>query len=97
MSFTTLYVTRKRVTLYYVNLRNVTLALPEDTLRRLKIAAAKQETSISAMLTALLERLANEEDGYDLACRELISEMKKGYDLGTHGEIGWTRDSIHER
>lgn len=77
--------------------RNVTLALPEELLRRLKILAAKQDTSISAMLTATLSELADYEEGYSEARDGMIADFTKGYDLGTQGQIDWTRDSLHER
>jgi predicted transcriptional regulator len=44
--------------------RNATLALPEELLRRLKILAAWQDTSISALLTATLSELVDQEEGY---------------------------------
>jgi hypothetical protein len=44
--------------------RNITLALPEELVRRLKILAARQDTSISALLTATLSDLADQEEGY---------------------------------
>jgi hypothetical protein len=81
----------------FVGSRNVTLALPEDLLRRLKILAAKQDTSISALLTATLSELADYEEGYAEACDGMIADLVKGYDLGTRGQIDWTRDSLHER
>jgi predicted transcriptional regulator len=77
--------------------RNVTLALPEDLLRRLKILAAQQDTSISALLTATLSELADHEEGYAEARDGMIRDMKEGFDLGTGGQITWTRDSLHER
>jgi predicted transcriptional regulator len=77
--------------------RNVTLALPEDLLRRLKILAARQDTSISALLTATLSELADQEEGYAEARDAMIGDMERGYDLGTLGQIAWTRDSLHER
>ena len=80
-----------------VKTRNVTLALPEDVLRRLKLAAVRQDTSLSAMLTRVLESMADEEDGYAEARRGMIQDLKSGYDLGTHGRISWTRESLHER
>jgi predicted transcriptional regulator len=80
-----------------VKTRNVTLSLPEDLLRQLKIAAAKRETSVSAMLTAALRQIADEEDGYAEAQRLMLADLRKGYRLGTHGKIGWTRDDLHER
>ena len=42
----------------------MTLSLPDDLLRQLKIAAAKKETSFSAMLTRALRQIVNEDDGY---------------------------------
>ena len=77
--------------------RNVTLALPEELLRRLKILAAQQDTSISALLTATLSELADQEEGYAEARDAMIRDMERGYDLGTRGQITWTRDSLHER
>jgi predicted transcriptional regulator len=77
--------------------RNVTLSLPEELLRRLKILAAKEDTSISALLTATLSELADYEEGYGEARDAMIADLAKGYDLGTRGQISWTRDSLHER
>ena len=77
--------------------RNVTLALPEELLRRLKILAAQQDTSISALLTATLSEVADQEEGYAEARDAMIVDMERGYDLGTQGRIAWTRDSLHER
>ena len=73
------------------------MALPEDLFRRLKLIAAREDSSISAMVSESLRKIADAEDGYAAAQRELIRDIRKGYDLGTHGKIGWTRDSLHER
>jgi len=77
--------------------RNLTLAIREDLLRQLKIVAAKQETSISAMITKALRQIADEESGYAEAQRGMLADLRKGYNLGTRGKIGWTRDDLHER
>ena len=77
--------------------RNVTLSLPEDLLRQLKVTAAKRETSLSAMLTEALRQIADEEDGYAEGQRGMLADLKKGYSLGTHGKARWTRDDLHER
>jgi hypothetical protein len=63
----------------------------------LKIVAAKQDTSISALLTATLSSLADEEEGYAEARDGALADMVRGYDLRTRGTITWTRDSLHER
>ena len=67
--------------------RNITLALPEELVRRLKILAARQDTSISALLTATLSDLADQEEGYAEARDAMIGDMERGYDLGTRGRI----------
>jgi predicted transcriptional regulator len=77
--------------------RNVTLALPEELLRRLRILAAHRDTSISALLTTALSELVDQEDGYAEARDATIRDLERGYDLGTRGQITWTRDSLHDR
>lgn len=77
--------------------RNITLALPEETLREVKILAAKRGTSVSAMLREKLEALVQEESDYARAMREALGALERGYDLGTYGKVSWTRDELHER
>ena len=77
--------------------RNVTLALPEDLLRRMKLIAAKRDTSISALLAATLSELADQEEGYAEARDAMLVDLAQGYHLGTQGMIAWSRDSLHER
>jgi predicted transcriptional regulator len=80
-----------------VGTRNVTLTLPDDLLRRLKVIAAQRDSSISAMLVQALEQVADDETGFANARRGMLRDLKKGYNLRTNGKIGWSRDSIHER
>jgi predicted transcriptional regulator len=80
-----------------VKTRNVTLSIPQELLRQLKITAAKQDTSLSAMLTRALQQIIDEESGYADAQRRMLKDLRKGYDLGTHGKISWTRNDLHER
>jgi len=75
----------------------VTLAIPEDLLRQVKIIAAKKDTSISAMATQALRQIADQESGYAEAQRRMLEALRKGYNLGTRGNISWTRDGLHER
>ena len=80
-----------------MNTRNVTLSLSEDLLRQLKVIAAKQDTSLSALLTGALRQIVDENDGYAEAQRAMLKDLRKGYNLGTHGKIPWTREDVHER
>ena len=78
--------------------QNITLALPKRLLRRVKVAAAEQDTSVSAILIGLLDEFVRRrDDSYEKAMRHAIDAMTKGYDLGTHGKRTWTRDELHER
>lgn len=77
--------------------RNVTLTLPEELLRQLKIIAARRETSLSALLAEALRQIVDTELGYEEARRLMLADLKKGYPLGTRGKINWSRESLHER
>ena len=81
----------------FVATRNVTLTLPEDRLRRMKILAARRDTSISALLASGLPQWADEEKGYAEARDAMLADLARGYSPGTHGTITWSRDSLHER
>lgn len=77
--------------------RNLTLSLPEETVRAVKILAAKRDTSVSAMVSDALEALVREESGYELARRNFMRVAEQGFDLGTHDRISSSRDELHER
>ena len=85
-----------RATLIHVK-QNVTLALPTETIRRLKVLAAERGSSISRMLTEQLDQLLDRETGYERARKRSLSTLERGYDLGTGGKPTWTRDELHER
>lgn len=77
--------------------RNITLSLPEETLQEVKIIAVKQGTSVSSLLTGLLEALVNRETGYRQAEQEFMALAEGGFDLGTGGRVALSRDELHER
>ncbi len=77
--------------------QNITLALPKETLKHVKVIAAKRGTSVSALLKEKLESLVREESDYAQARREFMAVVDKGFDLGTQGRATWTRDELHER
>ncbi len=67
-----------------------TNTLPEDIHRC-------QDTSAATPITGALSRLTDGEAGYIEARDGMLADLAGGYDLGTHGRIEWTRDSLHER
>ena len=74
---------------------NITLKLDRATLKKMKILAAKRETSISALVTIQIEELVKREGGYEQAMKRSVARMKKGLNLGW--EKPASRDELYER
>ncbi len=79
------------------NTQNVTLAIPKDVLRKAKILAVQKNTSLSGLLTQTLEDLVAHQEAYEQARQRNVSMLKSGIDLGTHGQISWKREQLHDR
>ncbi len=69
--------------------QNVTLSLPRDLIKRVKVLAAEQDSSISAILERLLSEYANHQDGYRQARQDHASLLKNSFELGTGGSSSW--------
>lgn len=80
-----------------VEKQNVTLAVPKEILRKAKIMAIDRHTSLSGLMVELLTELVEQEERYDQARRDHMRMIAESSNLGTHGHITWTRDSLHER
>lgn len=80
-----------------MEMQNITLSLPRDVLRKVKILAVQRGTSISRLLTNELERLVAQEELYARAMQRHMQLMEQGIDLGTQGQIHTSRDELHER
>lgn len=74
---------------------NITLKLDAELLREVRILAAEEDTSISALLAARLEEIVRERKTYNRARKRALARLSEGYDLR------WTRprsrDELHER
>ncbi len=74
---------------------NVTVKIDTDLLREARIMAAEQNSSISAIVAAQLEKAVRERTDYSRAKRRALARLHKGFDLR------WTpprsRDELHER
>lgn len=77
--------------------QNLTLSLPKEVVREVKVIAAQRDTSISALMTRMLRELVDEERGYQAARERSLRRLGEGWDLGTGGKVNWTRDELHER
>lgn len=77
--------------------RNITLSLPKELIKQARHVAVERGVSLSRLLAEHLERLVVEDRAYRSAQRRLKRRLARGLDMGTSGEIGWTRDELHER
>lgn len=74
---------------------NITLKLDASLLREVRVLAAEEGTSISALLAARLEQIVRERKAYERARKRALARLREGFDLQ------WTpprsRDELHER
>lgn len=75
--------------------QNVTISLTRETLRKVKILAARRETSISGLLAGQIETLVGEDEAYERAERQALALLDQGFHLG--GVIRASRDEWHGR
>jgi hypothetical protein len=73
---------------------NITLKIDSQLLRKIKVLAAKQETSISALLVSLLEERVSRDIEYDQAKERALARMREGFDLGGRP---FSRDELYDR
>jgi hypothetical protein len=74
---------------------NITLKLDTALLREIRVLAAEEGTSISALLAARLEQIVRERKTYERARKRALARLREGLDLQ------WTpprsREELHER
>jgi len=75
--------------------RNVTVALDDETYRRARVAAAERGTSLSALVRGYLEQLGTGESELDRLKREerALRERITNFRAGNR----YSRDELHER
>lgn len=77
--------------------QNVTLSLPKTLLKRAKILATLSEKSLSQLMKESLEEKVRSASGYDRAKDRQFKYLNQGFELGTKGQIDFTREEIHAR
>lgn len=80
-----------------IDLQEVTLNLPRETLQRAKDLAAARHSSLPQLVQVLLEELVSSEDQYALARSRQLDLMREGLQLGTLGRALTSRDELHDR
>ncbi len=75
---------------------NLTLTLDDDTLRRARIRALEQGTSVNALVRDYLERYAGESAAAEGLRSFLAATERSGAGSGPEGR-SWTRDELYDR
>jgi hypothetical protein len=77
-----------------VSKRNLTIQLDDDVIVRAKVAAAKRGTSVSGLVTRVLEKLVVADERYEDAQRRAEHAMDRPK---ARGGRSWSRDELHDR
>ena len=80
-----------------MEMQNITLSLSKRTLKKIKLIAVQRQTSVSGLLTKVLDDLVDEETGYSSARRRQLDLLEQGLDLRLGGERLAQRETLHER
>jgi plasmid stability protein len=75
---------------------NLTLAVDEDVLRRARIRALEQGTSVNALLREYLGAFAAGQERREKAIADLL-DLAARTTAGSGGRRGWSRDDLHDR
>jgi hypothetical protein len=75
---------------------NLTLAIDEELLRKARIAALEQHTSLNDLIRGYIETLTV---GETVRRKTAVQELRLAFDTSTAkvGKRTWTRDELHER
>lgn len=75
---------------------NLTLTIDDELLKRARIRALEQDTSVNALVREYLEGLAGGAKTQDAIRAVLELAERSGAGSGTDGRT-WTRDELYER
>jgi Zn-dependent oligopeptidase len=77
--------------------QNVTLSLPKSLIKKAKVFAAKKEKSLSQIMKEALEDTMSKDRDYYNARKRQLKYLAKGFNLGTMGKIGGSREELYDR
>jgi len=75
--------------------QNITLAIDQRLLKRVRSFAAQQGTSVSAMLASELRRIVETQEAYAQAKSRALAQLDSPFHLGGCGIR--TRQDLHDR
>jgi Mg2+/Co2+ transporter CorB len=74
---------------------NLTITVDDETLRRARIRALEQDTSVNSLLRDYLEAFAAAGATWNQATDAILSLSRRA--RSGRGDRRWTRDELHER
>lgn len=74
--------------------QNITLSIEKNIIKKGKLIAAQNGTSISKMLSDQLKQIIDREEQYETAKRSALHALGRGFHLG--GKITWKREDLYE-
>lgn len=77
--------------------QNVTTSLPKELMKKTKEIADKRGKSLSKLLIESLKQIIKDDMRYKKVKDRQIGLLGQGYDLGTKGQIKFTREELHSR
>ncbi len=83
---------------YYIcAMKNITVTLPEDVARWLRVRAAQNERSVSRWLAELIEGMRHQEDEYEVAMERFLARAREPRKLEWVDGRKPTREELHDR
>jgi predicted transcriptional regulator len=83
------------VCLYVRVVKNITITMPDDLARKVRVMAAEADTSMSQFLCRLVEEKTVADDTYQAAMKRWLTRERGG--LRLDGQKLPTRNEIHDR
>lgn len=74
--------------------RNLTVQLDEGVIRRAKILAAKEGTSVSALVARDIERMVDDDERYERSREVALSALGRA---SPRGGRAWRREELYSR
>ena len=74
---------------------NLTITVEDDVLKRARLRALQEDTSVNAVLRSFLETYAAAAGREQAAIADLISLSLES--VAARGKASWSRDELHER
>jgi len=80
-----------------MEMKNVTVTLPEETALWVRVRAAEQDRSVSRWLAEMLEGMRRAEDEYEIAMERFLARARQPRRLAWADGRRPTREELHDR